>query len=242
MSYDHIVLTEQEREEALFQARKAKHYLQEKQRYLETITKTAHPVFENSKQYYDYVIQTSGLDVDKDNESVLKILISYFYGEVNTYTKEVDLNKGIMLFGNVGVGKTETMKAFRSNPRASFVVADSLNLVNDYASEGVGVIEEYARLIPNPNRLQKYFGNQFLGVFFDDLGTEVTGVNFGNKKNVMGEILFLRYSNCRGPYTHVTTNNTIAEFRELYGIRVVDRMREMFNLIEFPEGAKSRRR
>lgn len=213
----------------------------EKQRYLEKITRPAFPIFENAKQYYAYFMETSGLVMDADCELVIKKLISYFYGEQNLYTEGMDLNKGIMLFGNTGVGKTAIMKAFRQNPRASFLYAETLNVVNEYATEGVEIVEEYTRLADNPNKLQKYFGNEKLGICFDDLGTEVMGVSYGNKKNVMGEILLLRYSNCRGPYTHVTTNNTIPEFIKVYGIRVADRMREMFNLVEFPATAKSRR-
>lgn len=58
----------------------------------------------------------------------------------------------------------------------------------------------------------------------------------------MGEILLLRYAKCPGPYTHVTTNNTTDEFLDMYGVRVYDRMREMYNIVEWPADAESRRK
>jgi DNA replication protein DnaC len=58
----------------------------------------------------------------------------------------------------------------------------------------------------------------------------------------MHEVLTQRYKNGLFTSTHVTTNLSAEQIKELYGVRVADRMREMFNLISFPENAKSRRK
>jgi len=42
--------------------------------------------------------------------------------------------------------------------------------------------------------------------------------------------------------THMTSNLSPGEVKDRYGIRVFDRMREMFNIIDFPLDAKSRRK
>ncbi len=228
--------------EALFQARKAKHFLLERQRYAQKINQPAHPVFTSVDEYTGFVLKQSGLEILPQDKKVFHTLTAYFFGVRNQYTEELDFQKSIMLFGNTGVGKSTMIKAFCNNPRIPFLYADTLEVVNEYEKDGPHAIDDYTLLIDNPNRLQKYFGHAKLGMVFDDLGTENTGINFGKKKNVMGEILLLRYANCPGPYTHVTTNNTTDEFLEMYGVRVYDRMREMYNIVEWPADAESRRK
>jgi DNA replication protein DnaC len=75
------------------------------------------------------------------------------------------------------------------------------------------------------------------------LGTEANAKHYGHEKNVMAEIILNRYDN-NLPYhcTHITTNLTADEIKAQYGTRVTDRIREMFNIIKFPVGAKSRRK
>lgn len=76
-----------------------------------------------------------------------------------------------------------------------------------------------------------------------DLGIEQNMKHFGNESNVMAEILLSRYDLLRsaGIITHTTTNLNANELEKLYGNRVRSRLREMFNLITFPENAKDLR-
>jgi DNA replication protein DnaC len=56
----------------------------------------------------------------------------------------------------------------------------------------------------------------------------------------MQEILESCYNN--GIIAHATTNMTLELLLARYGKRVLDRLRQTFNIIEFGENAKSRRR
>ena len=53
----------------------------------------------------------------------------------------------------------------------------------------------------------------------------------------MAEILLSRYDLMKyeGVITHATTNLNADELEKIYGNRVRSRLREMFNLISFPE-------
>lgn len=86
------------------------------------------------------------------------------------------------------------------------------------------------------------FGHQMIGYCFDDLGTESNSKYFGKEKNVMAEIILNRYdNNLDYRTTHLTTNFTAEKIKEQYGTRVTDRIKQMFNIIQFDVNAKSRR-
>lgn len=125
--------------------------------------------------------------------------------------------------------------------------------VNAHA-EDPDVIKYYSGPIQGAINSNPY-GHQQLAVCLDDLGTEtVPSKRFGEEKNVMAEILLARYEsllyavNNESPeinpmnyITHVTTNLTGPKLIELYGDRINDRLKEMCNVIVFPNESKSRR-
>lgn len=234
-NYDHIVLEEDEISEALRAAREQKHYFLKRLQYGQSLNKprdipsaTAEFVFEKYRELYA---------IDDDNEEVVRNLSYYF---TNDHRFEGDLNKGLLLFGGVGIGKTTLMHFFKRNPRATYKVLSCRDIESDFSSEGEKSVRicSYNISIPENEFLQKE-----IGYCFDDLGTEANAKYYGKEKNVMAEILLNRYDN-RLPfmYTHVTTNLSHAEVKEQYGIRVYDRMKEMLNIIVFDENAKSRRK
>ncbi len=188
---------------------------------------------------------------DKDNTGIYVALSAYFMGLesfetegpslLGTPNAKLSLNKGLLLFGNRGVGKTVLMELFAHNPYQPFLVIPCTQIEREFEKDGVEVIDRYSnRLIVNdPGR---HYGHKTLGYCFDDLGNEADGKHYGKTLNVMERILEDRYRHCRGPLTHLTTNGEIEQLEKAYGERVYDRMVQMFNLIQFPKTAKSRRR
>jgi len=70
-----------------------------------------------------------------------------------------------------------------------------------------------------------------MGMCIDDLGTEDIKNHYGNKKNVIGDLIELKYAKkTTGIYLHGTTNLTAEQLKDFYGSRVTSRMREIFNL------------
>jgi len=61
--------------------------------------------------------------------------------------------------------------------------------------------------------------------------------------NTMAEILLLRYDLFmeQGMITHATTNLNSAGLEERYGNRIRSRMRQMFNLVAFPQTGADKR-
>jgi energy-coupling factor transporter ATP-binding protein EcfA2 len=167
----------------------------------------------------------------EEDEIILFKLCIYFI-EDETYAKKlnIDLQKGILLTGPVGCGKTSLMKLLRYiiPHKKTHKIIPCRNAVFGFNHIGFKTIEDYGN--------ENYY-------CFDDLGIEPTGRHFGKDCNVMGEILLSRYdlfvkSKIK---THATTNLNAKELEERYGNRVRSRMRELFNLIAFDKKSEDKR-
>lgn len=178
--------------------------------------------------------------LDNYSEPVFDKLAKYF-----TKSKDCELNpdKGIMLAGPVGCGKTEIMDFFKYNFYDSFIVVSCRDLTYSYSKLGDEAIKRYNGLIPFVD-VHLSYGQNKVGVCFDDMGTEDDRKNYGNESNVMADVMLNRYDNKRNLIrkTHITTNLTTDEMEARYGSRVRSRMREMFNLVVFDPISADRRK
>ncbi|UNY98337.1 ATPase [Zhouia spongiae] len=173
-----------------------------------------------------------GFKIYEDDKEIIYKLVNYFIREeANCKKLHLDMNKGLLLTGPVGCGKTSLMKLLRHivPHQKSYELIPCRNIAFEFNHLGYKVIQDY--------------GNQ--GFYcFDDLGVEPQGRYYGQDCNVMGEILISRYElfEKHGIRTHITTNLNADELEERYGNRVRSRMRRMFNLVSFHATSKDKRR
>lgn len=237
VNYDEIILDEQETEEALRKGREEKHYRLIREEYNEKVRSEFRPKSFTAEQLMEAFERA--FIVDDDNVLIIQNLCFYFSNDAR-FTG--DANKGLLLVGGVGIGKTTLMEFFKQNQKFSYRVLSCREIESDFSSEGEKSVQYCSYNVPiavNSNP----FGHQEIGFCFDDLGTEANAKHYGKEKNVMAEIILNRYDNQLPRYcTHITTNLTADQIREQYGSRVTDRMREMFNIITFDKNAKSRRK
>ena len=167
---------------------------------------------------------------EEDKGIVLKLCNYMVRDFANCRKYGIDPDKGILLSGPIGCGKTSLMKLVRHivPHRRPYDIIPARNVAFGFNHIGYKIIEDY--------------GN---GRFycFDDLGVEPMGRHFGKDCNVMGEVILSRYELFlkNGIPTHGTTNLNAKELEELYGNRVRSRMRKMFNLIAFDKDTKDKR-
>lgn len=247
-NFDEITLNPEETAEALRKGREEKSIQLKKEKYWLEVTST--PVYKRYTpvELYQKLSQTRNpkgelFKIDDENKQQVINLCLYFAGDPKfEATAGMSLSKGLMLMGNVGVGKTHMMSFFFQNQHESYVMANCRTIADKWVNQEEGIIERYSQPIKCATNSNP-FGAVELGVCFDDLGTEVSPSKaYGQEKNVLSEILMNRYEN-RIPYnlTHITTNLSAGDLEAKYGIRVRDRLREMCNLITFDKKAKSRR-
>jgi DNA replication protein DnaC len=246
-SYDDIILTEAETAEALRLAREVKALELKKQEWFEKVS--ANPVYKyyTAKELGMALLKTrpaigEPYVVDEDNKHQVNQLCFYFSRDSRFVG---DLNKGLMLMGLNGNGKSHLMAFFMQNQNCSYTVVKARDIENLWTSETkdeVGrTIDKYSNMLPVANNTNM-FGHKAIGFCFDDLGAEsIPSKRYGEEKRVMAEIIMNRYDNQLSfNATHITTNLNIEEFETAYGTRVRDRAREMFNVILF-QGASRRK-
>lgn len=192
-----------------------------------------------SKQVYGVGPNGKSLFVlDDFNRDIFIGLCQYFSGDPNG---PYDLNKGICLQGHVGAGKSKLMELFKFNQKQSFIVRSARKVAYEFQEDGSAAILKYSEPIPTLSFKTDAFGQPHFGVCFDDIGTETEQQHYGNKSNVIMDIILNRYDHhaLKG-MTHVTTNLTPSQIEEMYDKRVRSRFREMFNQIPMPHGPDRR--
>lgn len=238
-SYDHIELTQEEINEVLRIARKKKHHQIETENYWKRISEPVQYPKLDASQIREIAMKKlkeicgGNLIITEQNHRILNLLSFYFSGdsrfEENT---EFSLQKGIILVGPVGCGKTSIMKAFAVNSHNSYAIFSSRYISSLFTTEGFDGIEKFYNSLPVYP--QNHYGQTEIGYCFDDLGTESIKKNYGNESNVMSEIILSRYDKPQlRNKTHFTGNFSGDDIEGLYGSRVRSRLREICNFIVF---------
>lgn len=222
--YEGVELTDEEVAEALRLMRREKQRKENEKQWRQDMNKTYEPVKMNAMELRDYIPKCFP-DINPDlQKEQFDLLVNYFSGPEP---------KGLLLFGGVGVGKTKLMEAFEWNPKASYAVK-SCREISALFSNKNGGYEAIQPMKGIMNGQRNDFNHTKYGICFDDMGEEKSQKHFGNEANVMEEIILARYRNKEiWQYTHITTNLTADKLKEVYGDRVVSRMREMFLQIDF---------
>lgn len=175
-------------------------------------------------------------EIDDEIMRVVKILSHYFTDspKFSEMGAGFSLDKGIMLMGNVGRGKSLLMHLFARNKKQCYNLISCRDIAAGYAKNGVEIVEMYSKSIPDGGDPRTFYQKQ-RGFCFDDLGTESEKKNYGNELNVMTDIILSRYDKkYEMPLfmTHITTNLSADEIEAMYGTRIRSRCREMFNVIK----------
>jgi DNA replication protein DnaC len=226
--YDHIDLELEETEEALRRAREEKHFRIERMKYLKRISKPMEYQKHTAEELFAMLEQYGYKFANKSHETQVKAMCCYFAKDGKR--SPLDMKKGILLSGDIGNGKTSLMQFFKSNQLQPFRIEKMLEVTSDYKISGEASMKSYSQNIKaTPN----IYGLDTVGYCFDDIGTEeIPARHYAETKNVFAEIILNRYELPHNS-THATTNKDVKELETIYGSRVYDRMKEMFNVIIF---------
>ena len=175
--------------------------------------------------------------IEEDYPIVYKLIAYFLKDEQACFQLGISLQKGILMSGPVGCGKTSMMNLmkFLTPTEYKFIVKPCRDISFEFIKDGYEVIHRYSR-----GKLEQLDPKTYC---FDDLGLENNLKYYGNECNVMAEILLSRYDLyiSRHIQTHITTNLSASEIEGQYGNRVRSRMRELFNLIAYDNNTKDKR-
>lgn len=224
--------------------------------YFERINKpSVKPVFELSKNklwnaFLGKFKELEGKDFLRNNETLenIKPLVMYFVKDENfiscknvitkfnfgnTIKESIpSLDKGLLIVGNYGNGKTSIMQVFEK------LFVHTPLIFRGYTANNI--VEEYEECETPADKTMFWQKMNAKRMYFDDVKTERIASNYG-KANLFKDIFEKRYMNKKT--TYITCNYhpakpydldaALMEFGEKYGGRVFDRLFEMFNIIEF---------
>lgn len=190
-----------------------------------------------SKEFYKEVIfkVCPTFQVDDHIKPLMNELFFYANGEVSPQLK-LDPNKGILLWGSIGTGKSTIIKILGEVLRpvgGGYKTVNCSYLANQFAATGLEAVNSstYNESDRGVNPVDRAF---------DELGREpIPAKHFGNELNIMQYVFQCRYELRSTIKTHATTNINPKAIGSLYGDYIADRMSEMFNIIELK--GKSRR-
>ena len=202
------------------------------------------------KSHYNYEevilwLEKKGVDLygnhfkilETDHTLIYKLIAYFLKDEATCFQFNIHLNKGILISGPVGCGKTSLMNIMKylTSVEHKFFVKPCRDISFEFIQDGYQIIHKYS--------IGKLYQSEPKTICFDDLGTENNLKYFGNECNVMAEILLSRYDifTTKKIQTHITTNLSASEIETHYGNRVRSRMREMLNLIAYEKSIKDKR-
>ena len=167
---------------------------------------------------------------DENNIELVINLLHYFHN----LNYKLNLNKGLFLYGNVGVGKTYILNAFNKYAKR-IKIDDKKGFTSFKATSVETLILKQSKDILSTNE----------NLLVDEIGIEkdFKVLVFGTSaSNYIDLVLMELYADkfLKGKKIHITSNFTPKEIDVKYNRRLTDRFIEMFNFVEVR--GKSRRK
>lgn len=162
-------------------------------------------VMERNNLFFDFKF-------DENNIEFINQMYFYLSGDPKF---NGDHNKGILLLGAIGAGKTFLMQCMFEiillYNRIIVAEVHSKNLANEIEAKGM----EYYRKRP---------------MYVQDIGKEEKSVNhYGTIKKPFEDLISFRYTT--GAVTFGCGNYKMDTYQDFYSTHIVDRMKELFNIV-----------
>ncbi|WP_234110157.1 hypothetical protein [Chryseobacterium sp. R2A-55] len=204
--------------------------------------------FFNGKDFDESANNSEGRMLARTIAAYLLKKKGFFKYPILNQKSKPNIDKGLMIIGDYGTGKTSIIKTFHqmirlanSKPLGVYDVDVTNQFLKRYKlGFGYHTTNEVVKAfesISNPEEKEIFWKRMSTGMkYFDDVMTENTASNYG-KIEVFKDIFEMRY--VTGAKTIISMNysgssvdDTLDAIGTKYGQRVYDRMFEMFNIIE----------
>lgn len=186
--------------------------------------------------------------LDEETRSFMYTLAYYFLGDENFYKSPLifkgknnnlipSLDKGLLIVGNYGCGKTSIVSAFR---------AASQNQPFEFSRIFARFLVTRYETLTEPDCKKRYWDDYKKGIkCFDDVLSEELANNYG-KVDIIKTILLYRYESKSKTHAIINyddsfpndTSKALEQIYTKYGSRLYDRCFDMFNIIELKNPSK----
>ena len=170
--------------------------------------------------------------ITQKNQQIVFSIFRYFlqqpdFNEFGIIKNKPGLEKGLLVYGDYGVGKSTLFDAIHHMGRIILDQTQSTQLWFPRIST-VHLLTRYYESQQNKNsniKLEDYYRGK---LYLDDVGKEDKAYN---REEIIGKLLFERHR--RKLKTFVTTNENPSAISARYGHHIGDRLPEMFNIIKW---------
>lgn len=156
---------------------------------------------------------------DNDNRKLIDTICFFLSRDKHFETSlNLDSEKGLMIRGTVGLGKTFLFELVKNNPLNPIKIISMIEIAEAVKQDGFYNIDLKDEKI----------------IYLDDVGTEEATVNhFGTKISWFKDFIEKYYTR-KGLFKNlvISSNLSAQQIEDNYGSRVRSRSREMFNLID----------
>lgn len=249
--------TQENYEYFILQEKKKEFFRQKRESYFEKINSEKQDIKWTKDLYFKFLSDTFNkrfpnrvLDFSEKETEFFQMLLSYFSNDEQGFLSLADnfsntpnkqrfsLDKGIILIGGMGVGKTTIMKLFAMNPYKPYRVISVQEMAKDLEVQKLEGLTKYSILekVSVYDAENYYFGHKYIGLCIDDMGDKYEQMNlFGNIRNVIDLVIGERYfKEVPANMTFITTNSEPSDWKKNYDSKTVDRFRETFNVFWYP--------
>ncbi len=186
----------------------------------------------------------ANFEFTENNKRIYELLFQYFTGNPEFEKQRMpgsdllgSLDKGILIFGPVGCGKSFVLKnIFKTHTSKhlninSFQIFQYSEVKLGYETNGASVLAPLGNLISGLGGIRR---NDTKTVLIDDfLSNGSTATHFGSQIEFADELINIRYEAYKHSrkLTHFTTNLYPKKLSEILDYRSISRLREMCNFI-----------
>jgi len=173
-----------------------------------------------------------------------RIVLLYFAGDPSVETIEINgqfisLDKSLVLYGKYGCGKTAIFRIIHKWIELKTIACDRPNTFRETTTENIlhDMADKNWMDLPNQNNVVVIDGipvRRPLHICVHEFGYQYDAKVFGTDANELIDIFFMkRYDIHQRDYklTHGTMNVDADGLRDVFSERLIDRFREMFNII-----------
>jgi DNA replication protein DnaC len=160
-------------------------------------------------------------EVKKRGMNYNEVDIKDYLNKVSTWLLEAK-KTGLFLYGSVGNGKTTMILAIKKLIEILYLGQFGVQIISSLT---------LSELVRNDETNFNLIKKSYL-LAIDDVGCEPSTVkNYGNELSPLTDIIYYRYD--KQLFTLITSNLDKKDIEIKYGVRISDRMNEMFDFIAF---------
>jgi DNA replication protein DnaC len=196
---------------------------------------------EELKRHMDFIIDLAGnkFKLTPGIEKILPGLIYYFNGQhEKALEAKMDTCKGLAIIGNFGVGKTILLQLMHdylrklspATPNQFWITSTDAIIESMIAGNySDSVCFNNTKIGSNNERIKKP-----IHICLNEFGVQYDIKQYGSSvDDLFDSMLMRRYEIFQqyGKVTHITSNIGLDEWEERFNARLVDRFKEMFNIV-----------